>query len=327
MNRASDDDCSASRQSQGSPSTTSASPEDAETVADDADEKVAAHWLALQIARLTLRLSRYPARRWIGATRRKLGRDRGGEGFVVPTDDGVTLDAWYSPAPGHRRGEDRLPVVMMHGWIEIKEFHFLRAWRLNRAGHDVILFDHRAHGRSTGKGTTFGVRERADLAAVIRHAQQQGRIDRRCITLGYSMGGAVALQHAPDDPDIAGVVALAPYIDFEQAVSSFRHKLAPWVDDKWLAQGFIRAARELGFGFAETSTLEAVRRLEAPVLLIEGGCDTNLPPALHTRKLAAAKERGCIECVTIDDATHLSLCHKSWPGLDQRIIDFCQSLA
>lgn len=285
-----------------------------------------ASWTALQIARIALRWSRYPGRGWIGAARRKVSRRRGGQRFTVPTDDGITLDAWYSPAPAHRRRADRLPVVMMHGWIEVKEFHFPRAWRLNQAGHDVILFDHRAHGRSTGVGATFGARERRDLATVIDQARQRGHLDQRYITMGFSMGGAVALQHAADDPNIAGVVALAPYLDFERALCSFREKLAPWMDEKWLVAGFERAACELGFCFDDASTLEAVRRLEAPVLLIEAVRDSNLPPAAHTRMLAAAKTCGPLECFSVDHATHINLCRQAWPGLEQRITDFCKSL-
>lgn len=283
-----------------------------------------ASWVASQIGRMTLRWSRYPGRRLVGSYMRKVGRRRGGEGFTVHTDDGVKLDAWYSPAVTPKAG--RLPIVMMHGWIEMKEFHFKRAWRLNRAGHDVILFDHRAHGRSTGRSATFGARECGDLSAVIQRAQQRGYLGERYITMGFSMGAAVALQQAAGDANVAGVVAFAPFATFDQAIRDFREKLAPWMDESWLMRGFDRAVRDAGFTYQEASTLEAIQQLDAPVLLIEAGCDTNLPPAAHTQKLVAAKTRGTIELVTIDEATHCSICRRPWPGLNRTVSEFCKGL-
>ena len=281
--------------------------------------------VATRLARMALRWSKYPGRGLVGTYWRKRSRQRGGRHFSARTGDGVKLDGWYSPARHATPG--RLPIVMMHGWVEVKEFHFHRARRLNRAGHDVILFDHRAHGRSTGDGATFGARERHDAATVIERARALDLLGDRYITMGFSMGAATALQHAADDPRVAGVIAMAPFVTFEQAIRSFREKLAPWLDERWLLGGFDRAAQEAGFTFDDTSTLEAVRRLEAPVLLVEAANDTNLPPATHTRKLAEAKTRGPLKILRVDHASHINLCRKPWPGLDTSITEFCASLA
>ncbi len=62
-------------------------------------------------------------------------------------------------------------------------------------------------------------------------------------------------------------------------------------------------------------------------MLVEALCDTNLPPATHTQKLAEVKTRGRLEVRAIDEATHLSLCRESWPGLNKKIAEFCRSVA
>lgn len=298
------------------------------TLAGDAGVEDRAPWLATMVARAALRWSGYPGRRLLGAPRRKTSLQRGGQRFTVTTPDGVTLDAWYSPAsPTPGSAPAKLPVVMLHGWIEVKEFHFGRAWSLNRAGHDVILFDHRAHGCSKGRCATFGVRERHDLAAVVQAATERGYIHDRYITFGYSMGAATALQHAPDDPRVAGVIAFAPFAEFTEAINSFRVKFAPWMDRRWLLRGFERATREAGFRMQEASTLEAVRRLETPLLLVEAGRDVNLPPEHHVRKVAEAKHRGPMQYVCIDEATHCSLCRRVWPELNETVAAFCAGLA
>ncbi len=209
---------------------------------------------------MVLRWSRYPGRRLVGTYRRKVSRRRDGQRFSAHSADGTKIEGWYSPAVNAEQPKpDRLPIIMMHGWIEVKECHFPRAWKLNRAGHDVILFDQRAHGRSGGRRTTFSAREREDAAAVIEAAQANGFIGDRYIDMGYSLGAATALQHAAQDPNVAGVVAFAPFVTFEQAMRDFRAKLAPWMDERWLRRGFDQAVAEAGFSFDDLSTLDAMR--------------------------------------------------------------------
>ena len=293
----------------------------------------AASLFASRLGRMTLRMGNYPGRSLVGTMLRKKARKLGGRSFYAQAADGTRLAAWFSPAAtsgpdaaSSHSGQPRpLPVVFSHGWCEVKEFHFRQAWLLNQLGHDVILFDHRSHGRSGGRYVTFGVRERYDLTAVVDHAIDQNLIqDRRFITIGFSLGAATVLQHAAIDPRVAGVVAYAPYVDFRQAILSFRDSLAPWMrNDQWLLGGFAQATQQHGFNLDEACTLQAVRSLEAPVLLVEAGRDRNLPPAQHTRKLLAAKTQGPIEVVTIADASHRTLCRRKWPGLTESVVGFC----
>lgn len=287
-------------------------------------ERIRASPLAVILGRATLRLGGYPGRGLVGTFFRKRARQKGGHSFHVESHDGTRLAAWFSPA-----AEDvprRLPVVMAHGWCEFKELHFGRARRLNQAGHDVVLFDHRGHGRSKGRFVTFGVSERRDLKAVADTAIAHGLMGDRFLTVGFSLGGATVLQHAAIDPRVAGVVAMAPFADFRGAVLSFRDRLAPWMQSDWLIRGFERATRECGFELDEASTLAGMGQIEAPVLLIEGGCDRNLPPNRHTRILAPGKTRGILQVHTVEEAGHGSLCRRHWPGLDETMLQFCASL-
>ncbi|MFP4143613.1 MAG: alpha/beta hydrolase [Phycisphaeraceae bacterium] len=286
-----------------------------------------ASWLATTIARWTLRWSLFPGRQIIGLRQRRKARRWGGRPFRVPAGGGIELEAWFSPAA---RGKPaRLPIVMAHGWIEVKECHFRRARWLNERGHDVILFDHRAHGQSGGRYATFGVREREDLAAVVAEARRRGLIgpDQRYISFGYSMGASTVLQHAPHDPQVAGVVAMAPFVDFREAVRSFKQMIAPWISDNWLLCGFERAIGEAGFEWEETSVRDALARTSVPVLMIEAGCDVNLPPEQHTRELMAIDRVGPLEVVSICDADHCTLTRKTWRQLNRAVGRFCQSLS
>ncbi|MFW5681848.1 MAG: alpha/beta hydrolase [Phycisphaeraceae bacterium] len=293
---------------------------DADTTAPDPPRRT---W-ASHVAKAVICGSGYPGRRLVGTFHRKRSRQKGGRRFTAEAVDGVKLDGWFLPRSAD--APRRTPLVMVHGWMEMKEFHFAPARRLTEQGHDVVLFDHRNHGNSGGKGTTFGVLERHDVQRVIDAAIENGMIAPPCVTLGFSLGAATVLQHAPLDERVAGVVAIAPFIDFRTAVESFRLRLAPWMDSPWLQAGFDRAASEHGFAMDEASTLDMVHRLEKPVLMVEGGRDRVLPPTHHTEKLAAAIDPALLERVHVPEANHYNLGRRPWPEVTEAIRVFCNRL-
>ncbi len=290
------------------------------------------------IARAVLRGGNYPWLKIAGARVREKSRRRGGRRFVVRRPDGVTLDAWLSPrdaGTGLDGGtRSRIPVVICHGIFEFKERHFDRAAWLNERGHDVILFDHRTHGRSTGKRLTFGVHEREDVRAVIDLAVTRGMVPPgsghndlpQVVTLGFSLGGGTVLQHAATDERVAGVIALAPFCDFRTAVNTFRLCFTPWMDEAWLQRGFDTAAAEAGFEMEQASALDAIEHIDAPILLAEGGKDPFLPPGIHSEQLKRRRGDNRLTVIRVDDAHHVSLVRRRWPQLDDAIAVFLDQL-
>jgi len=283
--------------------------------------------LARAVANMTLRGAGYPGRKWVGAIHRNKSRKAGGKRIPVTSVDGETLDAWHIPAVKQDADVPKLPMVMVHGWMEFKELHFGAAMRWANRGHDVVLYDHRCHGYSGGKATTFGVMERHDLKRVIDASVQQGIIDDNCMTVGFSLGAATVLQHAAIDDRVKGVVAMAPFADFRSAVESFRGRLVPWMDRTWLQRGFDDASSDLGFAMDDASTLDAVKNLTVPVLLVEGGNDKVLPPDDHVQRLAQVMDPSLFERLHVPKASHAGLCRKEWPEVEDAIEKLHQRLA
>jgi len=272
-----------------------------------------------------LRSTLLPIPRLLGRGIRRYALHRGAKSFSVHTDDGIRLDG-LRLAKRHVF-PDRLPILFSHGWVECKEFHLHRAKHLARNGHDVMLYDHRAHGRSNGRVVTFGVRERQDMRLVLDGLQEKGWIDDKVILMGHSMGAATVIQCAALDERVAGVVAIAPFVNFRKALLTFRYRFGAVLDREWVMQGMERAAEESGFDMDDSDTLAAIEHLHAPLLLIEGGADMNLPPDIHVRPLAEAKQHGSVEVFTVPQATHFSIAHKKWPGLKEKIADFCAQVS
>ncbi|MFF8607995.1 alpha/beta hydrolase [Streptomyces sp. NPDC015346] len=107
------------------------------------------------------------------------------------TDDGVRIEAVYEPC---RASVTDTAIVVAHGFTgSAGRPSVRRAAGVLAERAAVVTFSFRGHGRSEGR-STVGDREVLDLAAAVRWAREQGHA--RVVTVGFSMGGSVALRHA-----------------------------------------------------------------------------------------------------------------------------------
>ncbi|MBI1336674.1 MAG: alpha/beta fold hydrolase [Phycisphaera sp.] len=286
------------------------------------------HPLAVATARAALRWPRYSIGNLARGPVRLWAQTQGGQSFTAPTLDNAHIGCLHVPAQRSTdNAQTRKPaVVLVHGYFETKEFHLRHAAMMLRMGHDVLLMDLRNHGLSSHSAVTFGHREKHDLAAVIDEAQKRNLIGDRVVTFGYSLGASTVLQHAPDDKRVQAVIALAPFFDMRRAVRSFRKLFAPWMDHAWLMRGIKEAARQEGFDIDDTSTLDAFRRIDVPVLIAAGDKDRHLPATEHTHQLVAQTRRENIRFVNVPGATHLTIYRRRQPVLDGAITVFMGEL-
>lgn len=87
------------------------------------------------------------------------------------------------------------------------------AQELAQRGIVALRFNFRGVGRSQGIYAD-GKGEMADVAGALDFLEGQERVDReRLYLVGYSFGAGVGLRHAENDPRIAAVAVVAPYIE------------------------------------------------------------------------------------------------------------------
>lgn len=132
------------------------------------------------------------------------------EDLTLTTADGVRLAAWLIPAAASTSPADTPAVVLLHGYPANKADLLPIAGAL-RSRFTVLLLDFRSFGASEGRATTLGFRERGDLRAGVDALAQRGHT--RIGVFGYSLGGAVAILAAAEDPRIRAVAAWAPFAD------------------------------------------------------------------------------------------------------------------
>lgn len=127
---------------------------------------------------------------------------------MLTTSDGVELAArsWSATV------DPRASVVLVHGMAATKDNPELVAvaTALQDRGFNVLAYDARGHGESTGI-CTLGDDERHDVAAAVEHVRGDGL---PIIVVGASMGGIAVLRYAADDPTLAGIVTVSSPADW-----------------------------------------------------------------------------------------------------------------
>jgi len=187
---------------------------------------------------------------------------------------GVKLKGWW-----FHTGGARATLVFLHGVSDNRGTSVGIADHFLARGFDVIAYDSRAHGESGGEACTYGFYEKQDLARVL------DRVGAGPIAvMGTSMGAAIALQAAADDPRIAAVVAVSSYADLRTAAS----ERAPFFASKGNLADAFKLAEEAGkFRADDVSPMAAAARIKVPTLIIHGDHDDETP-AVHSQRIFAA---------------------------------------
>ena len=111
------------------------------------------------------------------------------ENVKITARDGKILAARYYHVA------DGAPVhIEMHGYRSRATTDFCGINTLVRdLGHNTLLVDQRAHGKSGGKTISFGIKERLDCLDWINYAIERFGKDTKIILSGLSMGAATVL--------------------------------------------------------------------------------------------------------------------------------------
>jgi pimeloyl-ACP methyl ester carboxylesterase len=139
-------------------------------------------------------------------------------------------------------GGEGTPVVLLHGLTATHRYVVMGSKALERAGHRVIAYDARGHGRSDPAPSpqAYGY---ADLAADLERVMDESGVER-AVLAGASMGAHTVLRFAIERPErVAALVAITPAYD--PVDNDDPQRLAHW---DALADGLRRGGVE---GFVE----------------------------------------------------------------------------
>jgi len=197
------------------------------------------------------------------------------EEVTLRSADGETLGAWYVPAASN--ATDDVTILFCHGNAgdigdrvgSIRTFHDL--------GFNVMIFDYRGYGTSTGRPTEKGTY--LDARAAWDHlVEDRGILPGRIAVFGRSLGGSVASclaeQTAPGMLILESTFTSAP----DMAARMF-----PFLPVRWLTR----------FRY---DTVARMKNIKCPVMVAHSRQDEMIP-FLHGRRIfeAANEPRKFVE--------------------------------
>jgi fermentation-respiration switch protein FrsA (DUF1100 family) len=186
------------------------------------------------------------------------------EDVELRTTDGERLHGWWVPA---RSGPPLAHLLLAHGNAGNVGDRVLHAALLSGAGLDVLLFDYRGYGRSSGRPSEAGTHLDAHAARSALLARAGVRPDRVGY-LGESLGGAVALALALEHPP-AALVLMSTFT----SVRDVARRHYPFLPRALVPDAY--------------PSLRRVRALRAPLLVVHGDRD-ELVPLFHAEALFEA---------------------------------------
>jgi uncharacterized protein len=184
--------------------------------------------------------------------------------LAIDTEDGERLHGWWvgarPPPLGH--------VLLCHGNAGNVGDRVDHVELLAAAGFDVLLFDYRGYGRSTGRPGEEGtyLDARAAQAALLR---QDGVEEARVLYLGESLGGAVALALAAEHPP-AGLILQSTFT----SVRDMGRLHYPFIPAVVVPDAY--------------PSLRLIRELRVPLLVLHGERDDIVPLSSGEALFAAA---------------------------------------
>lgn len=195
-------------------------------------------------------------------------------------------------------------VIICHGVTEnkINSMKYIRMYE--KLGFNTVVYDHRRHGESGGKTTSYGHYEKRDLRAVVE-AVREIIGDHAVLGIhGESMGAATTLLYAGtvhDDADF--YISDCSFSDFSLMIRkvikdtiSINLSLAVHLSNLMIKM------RD-GYSFKEVRPIDAVKKIEKPVLFIHSEPDEFIPCEM-SKALYAAKTNGVSELVLFEKGAH-----------------------
>jgi len=210
-------------------------------------------------------------------------------GDEIVTEDGVRIAGWYVPA-ANGAGPTAPTVIVLHGYASNKTDGLPYGAGLHET-FNLVAFDQRNGGRSTGSQTTYGVLEQNDLRSVIDWVVAEK--DPTWIgVLGNSMGAGTAITEARTDVRVQALALDSMHTrlvyQFEQRLKQSGHPPYPGTWAVFIGS-WIRTGQDLGAADPADALADIGTR---PMLITHGTADVEDLPERTEEFVADAEAAG-----------------------------------
>lgn len=201
-------------------------------------------------------------------------KDHHAQSHYITSRDGLRLHGLWIPAENAKG-----TMLLVHGYRSTKLVDFGVAFAYyHERGYNVLVPDHRCHGKSEGCYITFGVKESRDMEEWIAY-------HNRCfgpfplVLSGLSMGASTVLYMADQAlaDNVKGIIADCGFTSPADIISKVFKDVVHFSPGPFLRVADLFARLFAGFSLYEKSTVRCLANSVRPVLLIHGLMDDYVP--------------------------------------------------
>ncbi|MFC4324085.1 alpha/beta hydrolase [Litchfieldia salsa] len=205
--------------------------------------------------------------------------------ITIPSKFGYSIQGWFVKATNDKRF-----MIISHG-VTMNKINSIKYMKLFLSrGWNVVVYDHRSHGESGGKTTSYGFYEKFDLQSVVSWIKNQYGDESVIGIHGESMGAVTTLLYAGMVEDGADFYIVdCPFSDFKDQLKYLLKKdynLPPFPVLPIANQ--LLKLRE-GYRMEDVSPITVIKNIKNPVLFIHSAKDDYILPEM-TKKLFELKE-------------------------------------
>lgn len=241
------------------------------------------------------------------------------EELCISSKDGFRLYGKFYPIR-----KDAPVVIFFHGYHGTAAwdgYGFFRICKKNDI--NILMVDERTHGKSEGSVITLGIMERYDCKLWCEYAAKRFGRNTDIFLAGVSMGAASVIMSSELGlpQNVRAVIAdcgySVPAAIIIETVKGMR--LPVKLVYLLLKQG----AHLFGhFDLEEAAALQAVGKLEIPILFIHGGQDSIVPPVMGEElyRFCAGEK----EWILIEGADHANSAMTNYEAYEKAVLQFIE---
>ena len=189
------------------------------------------------------------------------------ENISFLTSDKIKIKGWLL-----RSKKPAGTVIVGHGY-PFDKGNILPVTLFLYPDYNLLFYDHRYFGESSGKITTVGVHEVEDVRAAVKFVRKKISKEEQIALYGFSLSASAMLM---SNVNVKAIIADSPYASLEIMVQHVYRMFGP------LKYPFVKTTElltNLFFGVSpqEVSPALAVKNSKIPILLIHGDRDSQIP--------------------------------------------------
>ncbi|MDQ0175075.1 fermentation-respiration switch protein FrsA (DUF1100 family) [Bacillus chungangensis] len=243
------------------------------------------------------------------------------EDIWVRSPFGYSLKAQFiRPYPASKKY-----MIFCHGVTENKTNAIKYMNIFLERGFNAVIYDHRRHGQSGGKTSSYGFYEKHDLKAIVDYLLFREGNELFFGIHGESMGAATTLLYAGSVEDRANFYIVdCPFSDF-RSLLAYRFTKEIKLPGKWfvpLADLFIRMRD--GYSLDSVSPLAVIEEIQKPILFIHSEKDDFILPEM-TKELYDRK-KGSKSLFMAKNGLHAQSLNENREAYEKAVDDFLEEI-